>query len=189
MPQFVWVIDTTLVAMVYIFAVAGTLGWVFHSAQRVVRRGTWTIVAISSRLGFLFVVLLLFSAVNNVASWVTLLVAALPFVISLTGGNYAAIGCMAIVYLIQQFVLGFPDRNEWVLESEPTAPSEADPLDAQVGKQFTLTTALRPSGHVFIDEQKVPCESEDGCFVEAGTEVIVRRTTNGRLVVRRVTNR
>ena len=140
MPQFEWAIDTTLVSLAYILSIAGTLGWVFHSKQTRIPRNGWTIVAVSTRLGIMFVVILLFSAVNGMASWVTMSIAILPFVIALTGANYAALGCIAIIYVIQQYVLGFPDRDQWVLEPDATPLGEPDPLNTLVGKQITVTT-------------------------------------------------
>ncbi|MEM6471677.1 MAG: NfeD family protein [Planctomycetota bacterium] len=75
-------------------------------------------------------------------------------------------------YLIREWAFGFPQMilHPRVQEPEDSNPNAMSPL---AGRVATVTSTLRPTGEVCVDEQRYSARSESGQYVDEGTRVIV----------------
>ncbi|MEX1229248.1 MAG: NfeD family protein [Planctomycetaceae bacterium] len=105
------------------------------------------------------------------------------------------------IYVLKQFVFGFPDHDNVVL-SPPvydTAPVRSSPNTAAPTTALPTPTAsdligatgivlgmLRPAGKVEIDGKQYPATSIDGRMLDHGTTIEVCGKRDGELVVREV---
>ena len=95
-----------------------------------------------------------------------------------------AMALLLPIYLAKQFVLGFPDRKEFILEPDPYN-SRDDACESFQGKTGVVSTSLRPMGSVIIDGIDFPAKTDDGDFIPAKTPIIVLRGNSRLLVVAR----
>jgi membrane-bound ClpP family serine protease len=85
------------------------------------------------------------------------------------------------VYILKQFILGFPDRHSIFLSPPAGAPSEQSVQDISEFNSAigSVTATLKPAGKIQINGVEYPATSADGKFVDIGCEVQVcgRRDT------------
>ncbi len=119
---------------------------------------------------------------------IVILIVVLSTIISstLAWGPWGGPAAVAIgfIYLLQQWVLGFPDRHYLFLQAPDAsaAPPDVAALERLIGRCARTTTALRPMGHILIDAAAYEA-SADTNFIPADADVRVVAVRNRRLVV------
>ena len=163
----------------YLVTVGTVLLWVFFSRQKHVSRTFKAAMGISVRTLPLFVAFLMICQWLAVSAAVAFAVVVAFWV--LLGSSVLdplSMGAVGILYVIQQWVLGWPDRTHSILEpSLPHCDTTSHP-DAHVGKTAITSSALRPAGTVILDGNEYPASSELG-YIDCGksVRVIARRGT------------
>ena len=137
------------------------------------------------RVVVLFVGVLIVCWFFDFAVW-SLLAAllAVGLVVALMGFNVdgGLIGFFVVAYLIREWSFGFP---EMILHpSIDNLPISPDPMHELVGSIGKTSSSLRPTGDAIIGDATVSVASDDGCLIDAGTDVIVTSYRNGLLRVR-----
>ncbi len=87
-------------------------------------------------------------------------------------------------YVLQQFVLGFPDRDRVVLVP-PEVPVNRDPPPRQSDTGVVVST-LRPMGQVVLAGDRFTAASEDGRMLAVGTLIRVCGQRGTMLLVSKV---
>jgi hypothetical protein len=177
--------NAAILLAAYIGMVAWTLTWLFYSRQIIVPRNRSMARQVVVRLAILFALLLGLCTLANLAAWVAILVLAILWLL-IIGGEILGVFGLPVIYIAQQYVLGFPDRDEWFLTPQASTDNRTDSLAEHVGKHASTLSALKPCGQVLIGEQWLPAASENGDYIDADTIVVVRRVSNGKLLVRSV---
>ena len=159
------------------------LGWVFRTDQSKVPRNRRVAMMIARRLTLVFAGVFLLCVITGWSAWVVMLVAAI-LLLSMLSGHILGLAGIGIFYVLQQYVLGFPDRGDWFLEPPPQTTDIGSSLDVHLGKRGKTLSALKPSGEILIDNERLAALSEDGGYVDAGCDIEVCQIRNGQLVVR-----
>jgi membrane-bound ClpP family serine protease len=164
--------------------IVAVLLWVHRSKQTKVSHSVGTSVNIALRIVVLHIgfALLLCGSLKipfNVLLYVLPFVYMATYAISLE--NFPAASDVveaALVlsmtlpfYVIQQFVLGFPDRHEMVLKP-PKLPRDDDP-PTYASDTGVVVAMLRPMGQVKLAGERYSAASVDGKMVDVGTTIRV----------------
>jgi hypothetical protein len=92
---------------------------------------------------------------------------------------------IVILYVFQQYVLGFPDRDDWILPSPKSDTPEASGLLKQwIAYQGMTCTVIKPTGLAEIDGKCFDVISEMGNLIESETPIVVSSVKGNRLVIR-----
>ncbi|NNE01080.1 MAG: NfeD family protein [Pirellulaceae bacterium] len=189
-PRFEFTSDAAYIFAAYLSVLIATSLWIYFSKQRLVQRSYGTIVRISIRLAIVFALVLSICWYAKLATWVfgatIVAIVMLGFLIDLPVSGFVS---FAILYVIQQFVLGFPARHEWVMGPDgPTAAGSniVDKRTELVGRTATTFSPLRPIGEVCVGEQKHSAIANNGQLINEGKEVVIIAVRNGKLIVRQV---
>ena len=94
--------------------------------------------------------------------------------------------------LLQQYILGFPDRDVWAPEPDVTIPDRSQwnralaalSGAALTGRNGVVVTPVKPSGVISIGGEQHTVTAESGQFVDVGETVMVGGKRNGVLYVR-----
>ncbi len=124
--------------------------WVFLSEQRRVPRTLRTAVGVLLRTLPLFLVLLLICHGLNVSVLLAAAVLGIALWVLLIPGSDLSLGAFGILYVIQQWILGWPDRVDTLLEPPPPCEAPASQLGELIGKAGVASSALRPTGTVTV---------------------------------------
>ena len=186
----------------YVATLGLTLLWVYGSSQSTVARTWRRTLSIALRMAFVFAAFWWLLSGVSLSTFATVLAVfvglfflaplLVPWSALLGGslGDAALLALLLFVYLIQQWVLGWPDKEKIVLCA--TAPRTAKPDETWghlQGKLGTVASPLRPGGSVRIDGQEYQARSEHG-FVDGGMPVevvgvssfgVTVRTTDGEM--------
>ena len=173
----------TLVASV--LTVGPVLLWVFLSKQTRVPRTRRTAVGIPLRTLPLFLTLFFVCRGLGVDVLVAVMVLALVLWACLTNPLGTPIGVFGILYVIQQWILGWPDRADSVLKPSSPCRDGISHLDDFVGKTAITSSALRPAGTVILDGNEYPASSELG-YIDCGKSVRVIAKRGTTFIVRAV---
>jgi membrane-bound ClpP family serine protease len=178
---------TDLVATLvgYLMTVGSTLLWVFWSKQQHIPRTRRTAVCLSLRTLLLFAVFLLgcrLLGVNTIVAFASLGV--FVFVV-LTGWAFGplSLGVLGLLYIVQQWILGWPERSDFVLDAPTPAEDRSAHLDRLIGASGVASCPLRPGGTIALGESQYPARSDLG-YIERGTLVKVVGRKEGSLLVR-----
>ena len=93
---------------------------------------------------------------------------------------------VVVFWIIQQYILGFPARDDILLsppEPNESGPSKRDVLGQLIGERGTTVSALKPAGEIVVCGSTYGATSESGAYVCAAESVIVTGVKNGILVV------
>lgn len=173
-----------LIILVGAAIVTSVLGWIHGSHQTKVLRSVQNSFVVAMRIAGLFCGgMWILSGVLGVPTFISLTVAVVVWVIS----SLISLGCfppvhgpiefafgMTIVipfYIVQQFVLGFPDRDQVVLVP-PEVPVNRDPPPRQSDIGIVVST-LRPMGHIELAGDRFAAATEDGKMLAVGTPIRV----------------
>ncbi|MDB5387523.1 MAG: hypothetical protein JWM11_3169 [Planctomycetaceae bacterium] len=190
-------IEMMKVALPCVAFTAVMLGWVHLSRQTKVSRSPRNslimvgrlVVVFASAIGIFCVWFGVPANVFLVLSGVFLLLVRFANLDAVPGNNAfeVAVGLMILlpVYVLKQFVLGFPDRDEVFLTppAETFVPPDFSHLNAALG---IVVATLKPSGKVQIDNAVYSATTEDGKLLDTGTAIRVSGMRNAVLVVRSV---
>ena len=95
---------------------------------------------------------------------------------------------IAILYVLQQYVLGFPDRDDWILPSPNSDTAEASgQLNQWIAFQGVTCTVVKPTGVAEIDGKRFDVISEMGNLIESETAIVVSSVKGNRLAIRELT--
>ena len=185
MPEFEITTATTYLVGGYIVILLATTVWLFGSKQRVLAREATNVLGIALRLAMVFGLLYGVCWLSGIAVWFVVAGLALIAIVGmLIDIPFAGMFSFAMLYIVQQFVLGFPARHEWVLDSI-APPAENDPMDQSlVGQVGKTVSPLRPIGEVKLDGGVFEATANDGRLIERDETVVVIRIRHGKLIVR-----
>jgi hypothetical protein len=176
--------ETNLVVTVLAYVLTGgiTLTWVFVSKQKRIPRNARTAMCISLRtlpLFLLFFVVCQRLGVNAVAAFAVLSVVLWAFLIGASGSCFGTIG---VLYILQQWILGWPDRADLFLD--PPLPHEGGHghLDELIGMVGVANGPLRPCGVVVLDGKEYSACSDLGYIDRAAQVKVVGRKGTSLLV-------
>ncbi len=167
----------------YVLTVGVTLSWVFLSKQNRVPRCGRTALCISLRtlpLFFLFFVVCQRLNVNAVAAVAVL---AVVLWVLLIGSSTLGLGAVGVLYVLQQWILGWPDRDDFLLDPPSPRRGGHRSLDELIGSMDVAGCPLRPGGLVVLDESEYPAHSDLG-YIDRGVQVIVVGRKGTSLLVR-----
>ena len=180
--------DILTILIGYIVTVSAVLLWTFLSKQDRVPRTRRTAVMVLVRTLPLFATFLLICHGLHVSVLAVMLGLVLfLFVVFLSPfGNFeATLGILGILYVLKQWVLGWPDKQEMVLEPPPLNSRDSQPLSSLIGQLGVTSGALRPSGHVVIAGDQYSACSDQG-YVDVDVKVRVVGARDSQLIVRPV---
>lgn len=184
-------INTAFYVCAYSAALAGALLWVFQSKQVEVERTGKTACLIAFRLAIVFIVIYGFGLLIGCSGFVILTALGLLLLFTLAGSELGFVG-FPLLFITQQFVLGFPARRHLVNNAtsapEPVPePDTARTRSSLIGQQGTARTALRPAGEITLDGKRYEAQSESHRYIDAGDTVVVLDERGGILIVGPVT--
>ncbi len=190
--------DIVKVALLWLAATGMSLGWVHLSSQSKVPRSHRNSAVIALRLlgivALSYAVFCAWLGLSVDAFLITALITTvLSSVVTLEGDpadnaiGFAAFSTIVLpVYVLKQFVLGFPDYGE-IIDNVVLAPPDVFPpsedfarLSAALG---TVDATMRPCGTVRIDGSVYPATTFDGRYLKAGTPIRVTGSRDSFLVV------
>ncbi len=162
--------DIIVTIVAYLVTVVSFLVWIFIRKPEHIPLTKATAFAICLRSVPLFLVLFLVCRSFNITVVFGLaLLAAIGF-LTLGAFGYGGLPGLALFYVVQQWILGWPDRallvNAVSLESNQTTGGP-DPL---IGHSARTTTPLRPMGKVAVNGKELDALCEFG-FLEQDQEV------------------
>jgi membrane-bound ClpP family serine protease len=145
------------------------------------------------RVVVLFVGFLVLCWLTNFAAWfvfAVLIGVGLSLAILMDGSmEVGGFGLWAAAWAIREWSFGFPTLilhpardKAATLPGSAALPRAA--VHQLVGKSGTTTSPLRPAGDAIIDGETLCVASDDGSFIEAGTQVVVTSVKTGRPRVR-----
>lgn len=187
--------EILVLVLVFLACVASALSWLHLSSQSTIPRSYRTAATIILRLlGIISVCFVMACIVLKIPVYIfvagvsiVLLIAPLATHHGVGGSDafeFALVNCALLpIYVVKQFVLGFPDRDVLFLappSSRMTPTEELSPLNACVG---TVVGTLRPCGTVMIGKTVYSATSADGQYVDSGTSIRVTGSRDTMLVV------
>ncbi len=175
--------DIIVTLAAYALTVGAVLLWIFLSKQDRVPRTLRMAVGTCLRTLPLFVALYLICRSLHVEVFLAVLVLGFALLGCLTSPLGDPTWVFAILYLFQQWILGWPDRADTLLE--PPAPREipAAELDALIGRTGVASSALRPGGTITLDGTEYLAHSDLG-YLDGGRLVRVVGRKGTSLIVR-----
>jgi len=176
--------DNTAITVVgYLLTVGVALSWVFVSKQERIPRTRRVALGISLRTLPLFLLLLLACHGLGLNAALVFAILAIVLWVSLMGPFSSSIGATAILYVIQQWILGWPDRDNFILAPPSSCDMDHVQQDELIGRVGVACCPLRPGGLVVLDETEYPAYSDLG-YIERGAQVIVTGRKGTSLLVR-----
>ena len=182
--------DVLITLAGYFITVSIILLWIFSSKQNRVPRTRRTAICISLRTLPLFIVFLFICQGLNVSVFRAMLILALSFWVifiafpsGLIGFFEPTVGILGVLYIFQQWILGWPDKQTLFLEPPTNDFSNGETLSSLIGQIGIASSTLRPMGKVHIGEEEYDAQSEFG-YIENGLEVKVTGKKNTTLIVR-----
>ncbi len=91
-------------------------------------------------------------------------------------------GAIGLLYVIQQWILGWPDRTDLLLDPPSLGRTDRTSLDDLIGKKGVTKGPLRPGGTIVLDGVECSAQSDLG-YVDRGVRVIVVGRRGASLVV------
>jgi hypothetical protein len=186
MPAFSVLTDSMICLIAYVCAAGFTLRWVHRSNQDRVQKTADVTRSILVRLAVIVGGLFVACWLIDIAAWIPLLALGILLMFGLTGG-LLGLPVAAVFWMIQQYILGFPDRDELILA--PPGPiarehSESAALTQLIGHDATVLSPLKPTGEIDVCEARHTATSESGGYLDPGDVVVVTGVKDGRLLVR-----
>lgn len=160
-----------------------TLLWVHRSSQQNVSRTSVAGFKIALRIflvqmGFAYVFCRIFSVPVDVYLTITSVIFLLATAVSLDSipaDNAVGLGIsmlfMLPLYILKQFVLGFPDRDLVIL-SPPSLSIEISPPPRRTNLGVVVST-LRPMGTIELAGERFNAVSDTGVMIDVGTQIRV----------------
>jgi membrane protein implicated in regulation of membrane protease activity len=157
--------------------------WVFISKQDRVARTWRTAVFVALRTLPMFVALLLVCRGLHINILAATLVTAVLLWVAFLGSGGVGLGVTGVFYVLQQWILGWPDKQDMMLEPSRSEAAEANAQCELIGQIAVASSALRPAGHIAIGKRTYEARSDLG-YIEAGVRVEIIDRKDGSLIVR-----
>jgi membrane-bound ClpP family serine protease len=190
MRDFVLSRDAFYAIVLYGVTLAGVLIWLFLSKQKILARSGFNAFCVAARLALLFAALLWICWIVGMASVLAIaLIAAFVALGVFLDLPVSGVVGFALVYVVQQFVLGFPARHEWMLSpsNDPTKQDAHLGLGSElIGAKGITTSPLRPIGDVKIEGRIYRAKTTDGQMLDANRTIVVSFVQQGTLVVKTI---
>lgn len=182
--------DIVITLVGYLVTVGFVLLWVFFSKQTRVPRSARTAVCVSLRslpLFLLFFFVCWQLGVSVVYGTVIAMIALWVVLIGCAGLGFdpLTLGTLSVLYVLHQWILGWPDRADSMLDAPLSQQDRNAPLDGLIGRIGVASCPLRPAGIVALGEDRYPARSDLG-YIDRGTRVQVVDGKGASLVVRPV---
>ena len=129
-----------------------------------------------------FVTLISLCWLGNIGVWIVLVliffVGLIPTMI--TADQSDGLVLVAAAAFVREWAFGFPTL---VLRPKPSLQNEEQGI---VGRTGIVTSPLKPSGRVSIDDTQIQAVSDGGDFIETGVQITVTGFRNGTPSVRKI---
>ncbi|MGN6546860.1 MAG: hypothetical protein ACTHK7_17525 [Aureliella sp.] len=178
-----------LLFVVLLNAVA--IGWVLRSRQRLVPKSSRFCAAMSLKIcgicmscfAVFYGLLGLPADVLVCSALVVVGLCAIPN-LDVAQGDPLVLAILFPFYIVQQYVLGYPDKD-LLLATPPSSPNpNFDPrLVETLGRTATVVATLRPVGRVAIEGTEFNARTVGGDYVDVDVPMIVRRIDRDMLIV------
>ncbi len=188
MPSFSPLTDSIIAIVAFTSCAAFTLRWVHHSDQARVTKTPETTRLVVVRLAVVVGILLGACGLLDIAIWIPMAALALLLLLA-WGDSFLGLPGIAFLWVIQQYVLGFPAREDvFPGHSRIAARSHAQRSDLTryIGARATTSSALKPAGEVTLGGAQHIATSENGAYLDSGETVVVTGAKNRSLLVRRI---
>lgn len=181
--------DILKTALVCAATIVAVLLWVYLSGQTKVPRSTASSGKIALRIAALYagVVMIFTGSLKIPIDYLLLGLLLIGFVACIMAfdsipGDALGLFFMIPLYILQQFILGFPDYDKVVLAPPDFAKNhEPPPLACDTG---VVVAMLRPMGNVELAGERFSAASFDGKMLEVGTPIrVCGRRGNVLLVI------
>lgn len=179
-----------------------TLGWVHLSGQKRISREIRSAIAIAIRLTYVYVVfVVIFYWLVGLNPNIVLTILFVIYVFAVLVEEFDvghdvltitfALFVLFPLWVVKQFILGFPDRHLLVppsyayrgaIAKRPAAPR----INELPTESLTVVAMLRPMGKVAWGDAQYEACSSDGQMIEVGSKVTAVGRRDGMFVVRRV---
>ena len=174
----------------YVATVGVVLLWVFFSRQTRVPRNVRTAVCVSVRSLALFLLFFLICRALGVSVVYGAAIVGIALSVLLIGGaglgfDPLMLGTLSLLYVLQQWILGWPDRADFMLDAPRPPEHKNAPLDDLIGRIGVASCPLRPGGVIVLGQDRYPARS-DLHYIDRGTRVQVVGRKGSALVVRPV---
>jgi membrane protein implicated in regulation of membrane protease activity len=186
MPGFSLLTDLITSLIVYVCAAALTLRWIHRTDQVRVPRNPDVTRLVIGRLAVVVGGLFVACWLSGIAVWVPVLAMGLLMLFALVGDALGLPG-VVVFWVVQQYVLGFPARDDLFLTppaSMNREHSEPVALMQLVGQNATTLSPLKPTGEIILGDARYTAASESGGYLRPGEVVVISGVKDGRLLVR-----
>ena len=92
-------------------------------------------------------------------------------------------GAVGLLYVVQQWILGWPERTDLLLDPPSHREAGYVVLDGLAGRRGVTVCPLRPGGVIVLDQVEYLALSDLG-YIDRGVDVIVVGRKGTSLVVR-----
>ena len=188
--------EITRLACVTVVMIGMTIVWIHQSSQQKVPRNLTTGIQIALRIvllqmGFAYILCRVLSVPVDaylIIAAVVFFVAAAVTLDSVPADSAIGFGIIMMfmipLYILKQFVLGFPDRDLVIL-SPPSLPIEPSlaPRTTDLG---VVVLTLRPMGTIELAGERFNAASETGELIDVGTPIRVTGQRSNTFLVRRI---
>lgn len=164
--------NIAIVFVGYLLTVGVTLFWVFRARQKRIPHSVRTVVCISLRTLPLFLLFFVVCQRLEMNALVAVGLLTVALWVLLISPSVLGMGTIGVLYVIQQWILGWPDRADFVLEPPLPHQIERAPSDEFIGRRVVAACPLRPGGIIVLDGTEYPVRSDLG-YIDRGEEVIV----------------
>ncbi|MCB9874975.1 MAG: NfeD family protein [Planctomycetaceae bacterium] len=182
MARFSLLMDSTIAIAAYFCIAMFTLMWVYRSGQGRVPQIAETKRLVVSRLAIVVAILLGLCWLVDIAIWIPLLACGVLFLLA-WGGDVLGLPGIVMFWVIQQYVLGFPAREEVFLAPFGLTGPDNSSLTELIGKRGTTLSALKPTGQIIIGDATYNAATESRSYLGPEEVVVVTGEKNGMLFV------
>ena len=165
--------DILVTAVAYAITVASFIAWIYIGKPDRIPRTRKTVFALCLRSIPLFLIIYMICHAFNITAVIGLVFLAAIAFFSLLSVNLGGLPGVALLYVLQQWILGWPDRsllvNNVCIESSRDHVGSIDPL---IGHTARSASPLRPAGKIVSEGKEIDATSEYG-YIDAGIEVMI----------------
>lgn len=188
--------------------IAFALGWLYFSHQKTLSKSVQNCLAISTRVILIHAIAFFFCAWIGVPVNVLVILSVMVLALSPSasvaedsplnkavpdeaGFLFFTVGVIVLapVFILKQFVLGFPDRDHLVLRTPQTKGRSKDFVESSSksteikDEPCTVVATLKPMGQIQYQGSRRNAVSFDGSMIEVGQIVTVCGRNNQLLLV------
>jgi len=174
--------DVFVLSAGFVLVAGKVLAWMYLSQQRQVPRTAGYALRVLLRLAIPFYAAWLLCEWWGVSAIFFLLVCGAILLILVIYSVFN-IGAYAALWILQQYVLGFPAQRPLVLQADTADSASTAHARALIGQRGVAVSSLRPAGTIEVNGRRYHAAAENAGFIDRGATVIVRLVTGAHVLV------